>query len=94
LKGAKNYAVWKIKMMDILTKQGVYGIVTGKETCLDDFELKKTWEKEHRTALSMIQLQVADKMLVYVASATSLKAAWETLKDMLEPQGALGKVLI
>jgi hypothetical protein len=33
-------------------------------------------------------------MLVYVASATLSKAAWETLKDMLEPQGALGKVLI
>jgi hypothetical protein len=68
--------------------------VTGKETCLDDFELKETWEKKDRMALSMIQLQVADKMLVYVASATTLKAAWETLKDMLEPQGALGKVLI
>jgi hypothetical protein len=86
LKGAENYAVWKIKMMDILTKQGAYGIVTGKETCLDDFELKKMWEKKDRMALSMIQLWVADKMLVYVASATLSKAAWETLKDMLEPQ--------
>jgi hypothetical protein len=94
LKGAKNYAVWKIKMVDILTEQGAYGIVTGKETCPDDFESKKTWEKEDRTALSMIRLQVANKMLVYVASATLLKAAWETLKDMLEPQGTLGKVLI
>jgi hypothetical protein len=80
--------------MDILTEQGAYRIVTGKETCPDDFELKKTWEKKDRMALSMIQLWVADKMLVYVASATLLKAAWETLKDMLEPQGALGKVLI
>jgi hypothetical protein len=54
LKGAENYTVWKIKMMDILTEQGAYGIVTGKETCLDDFELKKMWEKKDRMALSMI----------------------------------------
>jgi hypothetical protein len=94
LKGTKNYAVWKIKIMDILTKQGAYGMVTGKETCPEDFELNKMWEKKDRTALSMIQLCVANKMLVYVASATSSKVAWETLKEMLEPQGTLGKVLI
>jgi Domain of unknown function (DUF4219) len=29
LKGAENYAVWKIKMMDILTDQGLWEYVSG-----------------------------------------------------------------
>ena len=32
LQGAENYAVWKIKMMDILTDQGYMDIVDGSET--------------------------------------------------------------
>ena len=51
------------------------------------------WEKKDRSALSAIRLRVADKMLVYVASAKSSNAAWKALKEVLEPQGALGIVM-
>jgi gag-polypeptide of LTR copia-type/Zinc knuckle len=44
-------------------------------------------------ALSTIRLWVADKILVYVASSTTSKEAWDTLKSLLETQGALGIVL-
>jgi hypothetical protein len=37
---------------------------------------------------------MADKMLVYIQSTTTAYAAWKTLKDMLEPQGALGIVMV
>ena len=91
LKGAENYAVWKIKMMDILTDQGLWDYVT--ETAPTDPDLLSAWNKKDRTALSTIRLRIADKLLVYVASAKTAKAAWEALKNLLETQGALGIVL-
>jgi hypothetical protein len=91
LEGAENYAVWKIKMVDILTDQGLWEYVEG--TAPDAEEQLAAWKKKDRTALSTIRLRVADKLLVYIASATSAKQAWTTLKELLEAQGPLGIVL-
>jgi gag-polypeptide of LTR copia-type/Domain of unknown function (DUF4219) len=94
LSGAENYAVWKIKMMDILTGQDLWEYVDGTTTQPSDQTLGRgTWVKKDRMALSTIRLRVADKMLIYVASSTTLKEAWDTLKSLLETQGALGIVL-
>jgi hypothetical protein len=54
---------------------------------------KVAWVKKDRTALSMVRLWVADKMLVYVVSLAMSKEAWDALKGLLETQGALGIVL-
>ena len=51
-------------------------------------------KKKDRAALSIIRLRVADKMIVYIASATTSKGAWNTIQQMLEPQGALSTVLV
>ena len=92
LKGADNYAVWKIKMMDILTNQGLWEYVD-PGMAPSDTNQKPAWDKKDRTALSTIRLRVADKLLVYVASSKSLKEAWDSLKGLLEAQGPLGIVL-
>jgi hypothetical protein len=92
LKGTDNYAVWKIKMMDILTDQGLWEYVD-PGTAPEDANQKSGWDKKDRTALLTIRLQVADKLLVYVASSKSAKEAWNTLKGLLEAQGPLGIVL-
>ena len=55
LKGVGNYAVWKIKMMDILTDQGLWEYVD-PGTAPSDTNQKPAWEKKDRTALSMIRL--------------------------------------
>ena len=93
LTGAENYAVWKIKMIDILTGQDLWEYVDRLTTQPMEEALLPAWRKKDRMALSMIRLRVADKMLVYVASSTSAKDAWDTLKSLLETQGALGVVL-
>ena len=93
LTGAENYAIWKIKMMDILMGQDLWEYVDGLTTQPMEADLLTTWHKKDRMALSTIRLWVADKMLVYVASSTSAKEAWDTLKSLLETQGALGIVL-
>src|ERR1700679_3899606 len=93
LTGAKNYAVWKIKMIDILTGQDLWEYVDGTTILPTDTASQSGWRKKDWLALSMIRLRVADKMLVYVASLTSAREAWETLNSLLEAQGALGIVL-
>ena len=93
LKGAENYAVWKIKMMDILTDQGLWEFVESEGTAPTEEKEKVAWIKKDRTTLSMIRLRIADKLLVYVASTTTAKQAWTTLKELLEAQGPLGIVL-
>src|ERR1700723_13067 len=92
LTGAENYAVWKIKMMDILTGQDLWEYIEGSITQPSDMAGKAAWKKKDRMALSMIRLRVANKMLVYVASSTMSQEAWDTLKSLLEAQGALGIV--
>ena len=94
LKGEENYAVWKIKMMDILTDQGYFDHVDGSSTLPNDTAAQIVWKKKDHQALSSIRLCVGDKMLVYIASAETAKAAWDTLRETLEQQGPLGIVLV
>src|SRR5271168_3217089 len=93
LTGAENYAVWKIKMIDILTGQDLWEYVDRTTILPNDAASQSGWRKKDRLGLSMIRLRVANKMLVYVASLTSAREAWEMLNSLLEAQGALGIVL-
>ena len=77
LTGAKNYAVWKIKMINILTGQDLWEYVDGTTILPSDLAAQSGWHKKDRLALSTIRLRVADKMLVYVASSTLAKEAWD-----------------
>ena len=45
LQGAENYAVWKIKMSDILTDQGYMDIVDGSEILPTVEAEAKLWKK-------------------------------------------------
>jgi Domain of unknown function (DUF4219) len=54
LTGAENYAVWKIKMMDILTGQDLWDYVDGLTTLPMDAAQQSAWHKKDRTALSVI----------------------------------------
>src|SRR5882757_2536825 len=91
LTGAENYSVWKVKMMDILTESDQWEIVDGKS--MKPSTDSASWEKKDQSALSAIRLRIADKMMVYVASAASSMEAWKALNEVLEPQGALGIVM-
>src|ERR1700679_3831432 len=93
LTGAKNYAVWKIKIIDILTRQDLWEYVDGTTILPNDTASQSGWHKKNRLVLLIIRLRVADKMLVYVASSTLAKEAWDALKSLLEAQGALGIIL-
>ncbi|KAL4268976.1 hypothetical protein AB1N83_002396 [Pleurotus pulmonarius] len=57
LKGLENYAVWKIKMTDMLTDMGIYEHATKgmPETTVLASDVE-AWKKKDRQALSMIRL--------------------------------------
>ena len=79
-------------MMDILMGQDLWEYVEGTITQPSDTVGTAAWKKKDRMALSTIRLKIADKMLVYVTSSTMAQEAWDTLKSLLETQGALGIV--
>lgn len=87
LRGSENYAVWKIKMIDILTDLGLIDYI--EETSPTSADSIKA-----RRALSTIRLRVEDGPLVYIASATTAKGAWNALKNMYEPAGSTGIVTV
>ena len=54
LTGAKNYATWKIKMMDILTGQDLWEYVDRSITEQSEAAAKATWKKKDRMVLLII----------------------------------------
>src|ERR1700678_2816000 len=87
LKGAKNYAVWKIKMMDILTDQGLWDYVT--ETAPTDPDLLSAWNKKDRTALSTIRLRLSA-----IRNRIVDKAVRSFLFHALSRSGSVGAVSV
>jgi gag-polypeptide of LTR copia-type len=94
LSGTENYAIWKIKMMDILMGKDLWKYTDGPTTQPSEVAPKVAWVEKDRMMLSMIQLWVADKMLVYVAGSAMSKEVWDALKGLLETQGVLRIVLV
>jgi Domain of unknown function (DUF4219) len=54
LSGTENYAVWKIKMMDILMGHDLWEYIDGTTTQPSEEVPKVAWVKKDRMALSMI----------------------------------------
>ncbi|KAJ6550637.1 hypothetical protein DFH09DRAFT_925831, partial [Mycena vulgaris] len=79
LLGEDNYCTWSVKLMDILTDQGLVDYATAIAE----------WDSKDRKALSQICLRVADDPLVYITDATTSKAAWDTLADTYAPKGVI-----
>ncbi|KAJ7756109.1 hypothetical protein B0H14DRAFT_2404806 [Mycena olivaceomarginata] len=77
LRGAENYAVWKVRMNHILTDLGYDIYVADNATLPPDTEIAcpAAWNRADRKALSTIVLRVADNVLVYVSSAETAKEA-------------------
>src|SRR3954468_18283208 len=107
LKGIKNYATWKIKIIDILDDMGLSEHIEGplptpspapqsastSSGKLVSQSKSVDWDSKDRKALTAIRLRVADTMLVYVANVKTAGDAWRILRDLFESQGSMGLVL-
>jgi len=95
LKGAENYAMWKIKMTDILTDQGLIDYADGTNWPPTETDpAYATWSLKDQKALSSIRLRVGDGPLVYITGSKTSKAAWDALKNMYEARGPIGIVTV
>ena len=54
LTGAKNYAIWKIKMMDILMGQDLWEYIEGMIAQPSEAAARAVWKKKDRMVLSTI----------------------------------------
>ena len=96
LHGASNYAVWKIKMHDILTDLGLVKYTESTAPLLTSDKSNQsavnTWNAKDHKALSTIRLRVDDSALIYIAGAKTSKGAWDTLKRMYEAAGTISVI--
>src|SRR4051812_36437718 len=94
LRGIKNYAMWKIKIIDILDDMGlskhIEGLLPTPQSALTSSGKLASqskdvdWDSKDRKALTAIRLRVADTMLVYVANLKMAGDAWRILHDPFE----------
>lgn len=93
LHSSSNYAVWPIKMTDILTDLRLIKYTESDVPTLEsDHSNQATidiWKEKDRKALSTIRLHVDDSILVYIAGEKTSKEAWGTLKRMYEVAGTV-----
>ncbi|KAJ3559243.1 hypothetical protein NM688_g456 [Phlebia brevispora] len=82
-----DYASWKTSKKPAVLKETITAGTGAAKAKLDE------WVKKDRVALTAIRLCVANHLIVYVASADSSKTAWDMLKEMFQPKGAIGIVL-
>jgi sarcosine oxidase delta subunit len=91
LHGADNYAIWKVRMLHILTDLSYEDHIAKNPTIPNDCTALAAWNKAD---LSTIVLHVADNVLVYISSKKMAKEAWFALSSMYEAEGAVGITLM
>ena len=95
LQGEENYQTWAVKITDILSDLGLDDYAKGripKPNAPDTDSAVIEWSRKDRQALSAIRLRVADGPLVYITSALTSKAAWDTLANTYQPKGAIAMI--
>jgi len=81
-------------MSDILTDLNYDDYIEDKATAPVDTAETAKWKQADKKALATIHLQVADTLLVYIASSTTALAAWSMLSNMFEAKGSIGIVSV
>jgi len=89
LRSTENFPVWKIKISNILTDLNYDDHIEEKAAAPADTAKAAKWKQADKKALATICLRVADTLLVYIASSTTVLAAWSTLSNIFEAKGPI-----
>jgi hypothetical protein len=93
LTGADNYKSWCSQVIDILIEGDLDEYVTGDQYTVPlDPSLIADWKKKSKKALASIRLHVADGPRAFIKDCTIASDAWDILKCIYEPKGALVQV--
>jgi hypothetical protein len=93
LTGADNYKSWCSQVIDILIEGDLDEYVVGDLCTVPmDPTLVADWKKKSKKALASIRLRVADGPKAFIKDCTVASDAWNILKGIYEPKGALARV--
>lgn len=85
-----NYAEWRMFMQALLTRQGVWGVVSGEITRpqgSDNSTVVKSWRKKNDTGLAEIILMLSPSQLGLVQGITDAHTCWTHLETAHRSRG-------
>lgn len=94
LKGGANYSTWKVQCRMALMKEGLWGIVDGKETAPGEEEADKhaKFVARRDRALALIVLSVDPMLLYLLGDPTDPTAVWKKLSDQFQKKSWANKL--
>jgi hypothetical protein len=79
--GKNSFALWKLKMRDLLVQQGLQKALAGKSKKLASMT-DEDWEDLDARALNTICLCLADEVLFNIAKETTTTGLWTKLESL------------
>ena len=100
LKSADNYPTWSMQIEDILTKAGLFDIISGVtphpalQTDKGDNSVAiNSWDAKHKRALANIWTCLSSAVISYIVNAMTSKQGWDSLKSVFDVQGPVAVIL-
>jgi hypothetical protein len=79
--GKNSFALWKLKMRDLLVQQGLQKALAGRSKKLTSMT-DEDWEDLDARALSTIRMCLADEVLFNIAEETTTTGLWTKLESL------------
>jgi hypothetical protein len=91
-----NWAIFSVRFRDAVEAKGFWGHFDGTSTCptlsttptAEETAAKNQWEKDERSAKSLLTQKIPDSTLMRVHSKTSVKERWEAIVKEYTDKGA------
>lgn len=92
----ENFHLWKFKLMMLLEKHDLWGIVDGTEVLPEGAtnKARQEFHKRERRAMAEICLSLGDTQLPFVMTAKTAKEAWKKLEDHYEKKSLANKLFL
>jgi DNA (cytosine-5)-methyltransferase 1 len=76
--GTVNFGLWKTRVKDLLTQQGIWRALDKKKPVKVDDD---KWEEMQVQACAMMRLCLADQIMYHVMDESSPKKIWDKLAE-------------
>ena len=79
--GKKNFALWKLKVVDLLVHQGLHKELDGVKKKPASMTYSD-WEDLDARALNTVRLRLADEFLLNIVDESTTEGLWEKLETL------------
>ncbi len=91
--GKSNFALWKLKVKDLLVQQGLHKALDG-ETKKPATMTTSDWEDLDARALSTIRLCLADEVLFNIVEETTASGLWVKLENLYMTKSLTNRIYL